>query len=204
MSLYGRWLSYTRVSCCRRAFYGLSGAGMSYPGINTDAKCYLWKSVCSPSLLYGMECLNINTADMSKLQSTQGACMKEALGLRKRSHHTHLLGSLYIDSVKDYVITRSTNLLHRIFQHDSPARDLNIHLLNLYTSYGKYYPNTLIGRIIGYGFSPYTCILSKPKTCSTTEDNGVVDSLRYLLHQENYIKPWSLEHSLVNLLVSCF
>jgi hypothetical protein len=35
-------------------------------------------------------------------------------------------------------------------------------------------------------------------------DDGVIDSLRFLLFSENYCKPWSAEFVLTALLTACF
>ena len=43
-----------RIQKCRQAFYSMSSSGMSYLGLPTDIKSHLWKTVCCPTLLYGM------------------------------------------------------------------------------------------------------------------------------------------------------
>ena len=47
--------------------------------------------------------------------------------------------------------------------------------------------------------------MNKPRfKKESTNDDGIVDSLKHLLHHENYQQPWSLEHLLANLLTKAF
>ena len=57
-----------RISNCRRSFYGLSSSGMCYPGLSSEAKSYIWKTVCSPVLTYGLECVYLKGIDKSRLK----------------------------------------------------------------------------------------------------------------------------------------
>ena len=58
-----------RISNCRRSLYGLSSSGMCYLGLSSEAKSYIWKTVCSPVLTYGLECAYLNKTGISKLKS---------------------------------------------------------------------------------------------------------------------------------------
>ena len=40
----------SRIKKCRQSFYGLSPAGMIYPGATTDVQSYLFKRICQPTL----------------------------------------------------------------------------------------------------------------------------------------------------------
>ena len=93
------------ISNCRRSFYGLSSSGMCYPGLSSEAKSYMWKTVCSPVLTYGLECVYLNKTGINKLESLQGRCgcglLNRAHGLLNRAHgllsHAHgLHGSIII------------------------------------------------------------------------------------------------------------
>ena len=59
----------TRVQKCKRSMYSLSNIGMCYPGLNTSSKTHLYRTVCKPSLMYGVECINTTkkTHKQSKL-----------------------------------------------------------------------------------------------------------------------------------------
>ena len=74
---------------------------------------------------------------------------------------------------------------------------------------GKSCKGTLLERILKLGANPIEVIFNKcPFTCSESnireQDDGVTDSLRYLLHHDNYNKPWSEQHILATLLTKAF
>jgi len=196
-----------RVQCCRRSFFNLSEAGMSYPGLDSQTKAHLWKAVCAPSLLYGFECMNASELDVQKLESTQGSLIKQALGLCKRSHHSNVLSALSIPKVRDVLMKQTLSLYHRIFTTDTPARDLCCELLNMYIHGGHVIRGTLVWRIKNLGMSPVLNAFIKPSVPNVSVYNtadGVVSSLRYLLCHENYMKPYSAEHLLSQLLTRAF
>ena len=59
-----------RMQACRCAMYSLTAIGCSYPGLSTDVKVHLYKSIGFPSLLYGLE-TNIIESDPQKIN---GVC----------------------------------------------------------------------------------------------------------------------------------
>ena len=195
-----------RIGNCRRSYYGLSGKGMCYPGLCSEAKSHIWKTVCSPVLTYGLECVHINKTGINKMESMQGRCIKEAMGIPNRSHHSDLLTALGISKVYNIVAKNSANLWRRIFKVDSMAADLNRYLLSVFLRDGAVYPNTLLGRLISFGLDPIRCAVTKTNIADKYRqgESGVIESLQHLLVSENFIKPWSAEHSLVTLLTSCF
>ena len=104
-----------RISNCRRSFYGLSSSGMCYPGLSSEAKSYIWKTVCSPVLTYGLEYAYLNKTGINKLESLQGRCIKEAFGVSKRSHHSDLFTAMGINTVNNIFNRNLANLWRRIF-----------------------------------------------------------------------------------------
>ena len=56
-----------RIAACRRNFYALSNVSLPYPGLTTEVKSYLWKTVCSPVLIHGCSVVNISDASFNKL-----------------------------------------------------------------------------------------------------------------------------------------
>ena len=95
--------------------------------------------------------------------------------------------------------------IHIIFQCETLAKVFQSLLLASYIITGKAESGTILDRVIKAGYNPLNIILSKPKfKRNTTEEDGLVESLRQLLHHENYQKPWSLEHLLANLLTKAF
>ena len=74
-------------------------------------------------------------------------------------------------------------------------------------SHQKTTPGTLLYRIVQMGHSPLLCAFTKvPKTVPSYEDmdNGIVDTMRYLICHDNFIKPYSSEHIILSLLTKAF
>ena len=64
-------------------------------------------------------------------------------------------------------------------------------------------------KIVGSGFSPLSVIFENvpfkcPEGDGSATDDGVTDTLRYLIHHEDYNKPWSEQHILATLLTKAF
>lgn len=195
-----------RVASAHRAMYGLSSIGMSYPGLTSDVKAHLWKSIGTPCLLYGLNSVHLSKSELQKLESTQGSTIKKSLGIGARSHHSKLLSALDIPPVKDLIKKETVSLLARVIKVESPYSKLCSYFLAKYITDGVRISNSLIDRIIQYDISPINVIFGNSAiqdACPSTPD-GVVDSLRFLLMEENFVKPWSIEYSLVRLLTRAF
>ena len=109
--------------------------------------------------------------------------------------------------MRDVLTKQTLSLYHRIFTTDTPARDLCCELLNMYVHGGHVIKGTLVWRIKNLGLSPILNAFIKPSVPNVTAynaDDGVVSSLRYLLCHENYMKPYSTEHLLSQLLTRAF
>ena len=72
----------TRVQKCKRSMYSLSNIGMCYPGLNTSSKTHLFRTVCKPSLMYGVACINTTKKHLNNLNSAQGFIIKNVCGKR--------------------------------------------------------------------------------------------------------------------------
>ena len=193
-----------RITKCRNSSFSLSDVGMCYPGTMSDTKSYLFQSICQPTLLYGLDAVNLSSSMIKKLENVQGSIMKRVCGIPKRSHHTQLLQSLNISSVNNMLLKSVTSLYNRIFKINSPLRDLCVHDLSVYMSCGKTIPGTITHRITQLGLSPVDCAFTKHIPCHKSCNNGVVDSLSQLIHCDNFIKPWSDEYLLAVLLTKAF
>ena len=77
--------------------------------------------MCSPVLTYGLECVYLNKTGISTLESLQGRCIKEAIGVSKPPHHSDLLTAMGINTVNNIVNKNLANLCRRIFKVDSPV-----------------------------------------------------------------------------------
>jgi hypothetical protein len=137
-----------RVSACRRSMYGLTNAGMSSSGLSSQVKSHLWKTVCAPTLLYGMESVDLNEQNLKKLESIQGSLIKQSLGLSKRNHHSNILHALNVTKCKDFIRNQTIALYNRTFKVPSPMRNVCVQLLARYMATGKVVPGTLICRVV--------------------------------------------------------
>ena len=75
-----------------------------------------------------------------------------------------------------------------------------------YVSHNKLIPGSILQRIVNMNISPITAMFgihSQGKSHILPED-GLADTLNNLLLQDNYIKPWSHEYSMVKLLTRSF
>ena len=193
-----------RMEKCRRSFYSLRDSGMCYPGCASDVKSYMWNAMCQPVLLYGLDCVAISNRNMHGLETCQGNLVKQAIGLSKRSRSTALLEALKIKKINECVKNRTACLLNRIFSVESPVQSLTSHFMSLFLSHNILVPNTLVNRIVAFNLSPVRCAFTKYQSVVFKEESGLIDSLRYLLMCENFIKPYSDEHVLSVLLTKSF
>ena len=78
-------------------------------------------------------------------------------------------------------------------------------LLSQYVIKGKLTKGTLLYKVTQLGYSPVSTAFIKPTVCTNdTIEDGTVASLRYLMFHENYVKPYSNEFILTNLLTKAF
>ena len=196
-----------RTQACRKAMYSLVGVGCTYPGgLSSDAKTYLWKLVGLPSLLYNLESTSISDICMRQVEKAQSSTVKRLLGFPQRSHHSNILRALNLSKVQSRIDKATLSLWYRIFQVDSPTRLLCAKLLSDFVLYGYSVPGTLIDRIIKIKLSPVKCLFRRviPNVIEEAHHDGVVESLRFLILHENFIKPYSSEHIIASLLTKAF
>ena len=184
--------------------YGLNSSGMAFPGSSLEVKSYLWKSICAPTLVYGMDSIYVKPSQINKLESVQGNCIKQSLGLSKRSRTTPIISAMNVSKIENVIKNSSASLFHRICKVESPTRTLSSYLLAEYLCNGTLSDGSLLHRMIRFGISPVECILRKTKHKSSGVSDGVIDSLKYLLCHEQFLKPYSDEHLLAHLLVKAF
>lgn len=134
-----------RTSLCRRSIYRLTTSGMSYPGLEADAKGHIWNTIGAPTVQYGMESINMSTKHVSTAQTD---IIKKVMGFTKRSHHTHLLQALNIPSFEQCLEQNMRKLYHSLMVTDTPAGALQTRLLARYISTGHLVPLSLLDRLI--------------------------------------------------------
>ena len=193
-----------RINSSRRRIYGLANVGMSYPGLASGAKTYIWNSIGAPIMTYGLDCVTLSKGQLRQLKSAQASTIKRVMGIPQRSHHSNLLQALRVQNIHDIINTNTKSLFHRIFKCDSPARDLQSRFLANYMETQRTIKNTMVDRLVSMGNSPMNIAMSKPKKHVKYDSDGVIDSLRYMLFHDNYIRPKSNEHLLATLLLKAF
>lgn len=62
----------------------------------------------------------------------------------------------------------------------------------------------MLDKLLGYTMDPISCIFNFKKYNIEFEKNGITDSLSFLTCHDNYIKRWSPEYTLVNLITQAF
>ena len=197
-----------RCAATRRAIYRLAGAGMSYPGLGSQLKAYLWRTVGIPCLTYGMSCVNLSSGNMKQLESAQGKTIKSCLGLGKRHHHSRLLQALNISTISRSVVRDVASLVFRVSRVKSPTRSVLFHLLSDYITTGKSAPGSLSDRFIKNRL-PLDLLVQQytgpvDDHSESRSPDGVTDSLRYLIEHANYNRQGSLEQRLARLLTRAF
>jgi hypothetical protein len=193
-----------RTEKCRRSFYGLRDIGVSYPGLSSDVKTYIWKTMCQPILLYGMDCIPLSNTGQQKLETTQGNLLKQCLGFSKRSRSSHLLQALDVDRINVIVKRNTASLIKRIFNVHSPLQQLCTYFMSLYVAKCTLIPGTLVSRLVTSGLSPINCVFNQITKCNVSTESGIVHSLKGLLMSEHFFKPYSDEHVLASLLLKAF
>ncbi len=174
---------------------------MCETSLSARVKSYLWKSVCSPSLLYGVECLPLTEKDRQQLGSAISSMIKQSLMLSKYSHHSHLLQAMNIEPVSHSINTRITKLFAKSLSVSSPYRSLCTYLLSKYIYTGTIVKGTLLELVILSGASPMDLLCQNEdascfSACQRYEkgSNGIVDTMQTLLFHDNFIKPRSAEY----------
>ena len=186
------------VNASRRAMYALASVGCSYPGLSTEVKVHLWKTIGLPSPLHNLKIFKLKPGQHKFTESVQSSITKRIVGFPKRSHHTALLQAVKIDDVMSSVTHNTLSLWWRLFQVDNPARMLQGNGL---------IPGTILQRVVSAAFSPIKSLFTKQLKVNpelNCHRDAVVDSLRYPIWNENFIKPYSEEHVLATLLTRAF
>ena len=180
----------TRVQKSYRSYYSLRNFGFSYPGVNSDVKAYLWKSVCQPTLSYGCETINMNKSNIINLETCQGIISLSKAQESVNFQEVHIYYMLW-EYEKLMTLLYKTQLLFgtEYLNINSPTRRLCSFLYDKYMSTGIAIPGTLVHRLTYSGMSPAYCALQKNKYISSHGQIGLIDSLKVVLSSENFTKP---------------
>ena len=195
----------TRINSCRQRVYGLATVGMTYPGLSSEAKSYIWKSLGAPIMSYAIDSIPFSTSNARKLSGAQGTILKRVMGIPNRSHHSKLLEAMDVPKITEVIKHNTLTLYNRIFKCECPAKEVQTRFLSNYLKGGKLTGSSLLHKVISCGASPVETALNSPaKVAPNDTADGFIDSLQYMILHDNYIKPHSNEHQLVRLMLKAF
>ena len=97
--LQGKLHALSRMKKARGSFFGLVPVGIFSKNLAPLEKAFLWRSVATPSLVFGCHVAPLNSSDIDLLESCQGSCLKACLHLPRYAHHTPLIRALNIPKV---------------------------------------------------------------------------------------------------------
>ena len=72
-----------RVNASRRTMYALASVGCSYPGLSTEVKVHLWKTIGLSSLLHNLEIFKLKPWQQKFIESVQSSIIKRIVGVSK-------------------------------------------------------------------------------------------------------------------------
>jgi len=150
------------MEACRRTTFGLQGNGMSYPGLGSDVKAQLWRTMCCPTLANGKDCVDISSKSLNQMETLQRTLAKRCIGVPMRNHHTAILNALEIQPRKTVIRRRTMSLFSRIFKVDSQMKDICITLLVQYMLHKKLCAGTIVERLVRMEISPLEASFARP------------------------------------------
>ena len=187
----------------------LASFSIAYPGFNSDVKAFLWNTIDCPILAYGMGSIDLSEIVIKHLRTMQGNTVERVIDISMHFHHSNILKAFAVPIVDDVVKKQYHEMLQKHLYANTPAKDLQYTFLAHFIIRGTAVKGTLLDRIVGAGADPLDLITANsPPTspvCDTTgEEDGLVESLWFLLLHDDYNKPRSEEHILVTLLTKAY
>ncbi len=197
-----------RTTSSRRPFYGLSNVGMCQTSLSARVKSYLWKYVCSPSLLYGVKSLSLTEKDSQQLGSDMGSMIKQSLRLSKYSYHSHLIQAMNIEPVSHSINTRITKL-QIIFCQLSISITVYVFMIKVYLHWNHCEGHITRTCYFTWDFPSGSLCQSENASCFSARQrykkgSFMIIMINIMLFHDNFIKPWSAEYNLLRLLTCSF
>ena len=201
-----------RIRAGQKAFYALQGAGLKFQGLSPQTSMQIYNAAVRSTLIYGCSSIQLNKSNIKKLDTLQGQFIKNVLGINSSQCRTSpLLCAFGILPVSHTINIQCLDLLRSCLLTESSAHDFYSFILNNAEN-TQYIKKTVVGRVLSFTQSeniellkycfmdPYRnqtkrTLLSK----SYTKDNGLVDSVKYLLYKYN-----NQNKHLLNILLKAF
>ena len=128
----------SRIRGATRAFYGLQGAGIKFPGVAPHIMIDIYNTAIRSILTYGCTTTYLTKTNLMKLDRYQGKILKQCLGLNNRSRTTPLLKAMCVDPISVSVSATSMELLKACVLRNSLCQDRVIpHRRYPYRCYGN-------------------------------------------------------------------
>ena len=188
----------SRIRGATRAFYGLQGAGIKFPGVAPHIIIDIYNTAIRSILTYGCTATYLTKTNLLKLDRYQGKIIKQCLGLNNRSRTTPLLKAMCVDPISVSVSATSMELLKACVLRNSLCQDFYCTILLKGNNYLKS-SKTLAGRVSHSCFENDISIMkyifddkysSTQKKCVKQNSyvksglDGLTESIRYLLSSD--------------------
>lgn len=92
--------------------------GFNENELDPMVKSRLYNSHIRSKLYYGIDNMILNKANKKELKKTEGAIIKDSMGIHHRTRTTPLLNALGISTTEDNVIKIKTNLFMRLLNNE--------------------------------------------------------------------------------------
>ena len=89
-----------RINACRKAFYGLQGAGFSNSNIDSNVLSYVWNAAIRPVLTYGINCVHVSKSSLNEAEKIQAKLLKAGFGIHKFCRNTPFLKALNVMTIE--------------------------------------------------------------------------------------------------------
>lgn len=100
-----------------KSSFKLSNVGYKSPEMNYLTKSSLCKTYLRPILTYGLENIYMRKKDISKIQTTEGNLIKNALGFSNRVKTTELLYAMNLEPINEKISTIKATFLIRLIKN---------------------------------------------------------------------------------------
>ena len=112
-----------RVRKATRAFFGLQGAGVKYPGVQPHIALEFYNTAIRSVIGYGCSSIYITKKNINHLEKLQNKLIRQCIGLHTNSHITPVLKATGISPISTSVGMESLDLIKKCVLNNSIARD---------------------------------------------------------------------------------
>jgi len=183
----GRAHVQRRCQAAQKAFFGLQGAGLHFRGIEPEIAAHIYAVGVRTILTYACESTEISNSTINQLQVHQGKLLKAMLGLSKYSRTSPLEKALRIPTIRSSIALSCFNLFKSCLMYPSKATNFYCNAMqNYFTGMNLLTRSFNFAHEFGvnlfkFVFNPHYAHSLRPCFYSSVEDDGLVDSIRFIL-----------------------